>query len=111
VNKEEILEMSRKENKNQDPYEKEIFQNAGNIAAVVAAVLATIFFIIQILVGLGSNYGLYAVVFSVPATGYLVSAMRMKKRWNTLAAIVFIIATMFFSVVHIHQLITTSTIL
>lgn len=111
MNKNEILEMSRKENKNQDPYEKEISQNAGNIAAVVAAILATIFYVIQILVGLGSNYGLYAVVFSVPATGYLVSAIRMKNRRDTLAAIVFIIATVFFSVVHIHQLIAASTIL
>ncbi len=80
MNKEEILEKSRIENKNLDLFEREVSQKAGNLAAIVAAILATVFYVIQVFVGLGQNYGLYAVVFSIPATGYLVKAFRMKNK-------------------------------
>ncbi|MDD2427586.1 MAG: DUF6442 family protein, partial [Eubacteriales bacterium] len=63
MNKEEILAKSRAENKNQDVFAKEVSRIGGNVAAAVAAILATIFFVIQILVGSGTNYGLYAIVF------------------------------------------------
>lgn len=111
MNKEEILEKSRIENKNLDLFEREVSQKAGNLAAIIAAILATVFYVIQFFVGLGQNYGLYAVVFSIPATGYLVKALRMKNKKDIVAAAVFIIVTLFFSVTHVSHLITTSTIL
>lgn len=111
MNKEEILEKSRIENKNLDLFEREVSQKAGNLAAIIAAILATVFYVIQFFVGLGQNYGLYAVVFSIPATGYLVKAIRMKNKKDIVAAAVFIIVTLFFSVTHVSHLITTSTIL
>lgn len=111
MNKNEVLEKSRKEHKNLDLYEQEVPQMAGNTAAIIAAVLATIFYVIQILVGLGENYGLYAIVASVPATGYLIKAIQMRQRKDIVAAIIFIIVAVFFSVIHINHLITTSTIL
>lgn len=80
MNKEEILAKSRKENKNQDVYEKEVSQSGGNSATVVAAILATVFIVIQIFVGGGTNYGLYAVVSSALATGYTTKAMHLKKK-------------------------------
>ena len=111
MNKDEILDKSRKENKNQDPYAKDIFQKGVNISIVVSAILATLFYVIQILVRLGENYCLYAIVFSIPATGYLVTAIRLKNRRDITAAIVYIIVTIFFSIIHINHLITSSTIL
>lgn len=111
MNKEEILKKSRLENKNRDLFEKEVFREGGNIGAVVAVALATIFFVIQIVVGEGMNYGLYAVVFSVLAAGFTVKAIRLKRKHELVVAIVYIVATLLFSIAHIHQLITTSTIL
>lgn len=63
MNKEEILERSRKENKNQDIYEKEVIIQGNRYAYIAAGVLATIFFVIQIFTGGDMNYRLYAVVF------------------------------------------------
>lgn len=111
MNKDEILEKSRKENKNQDLYEKEMSQKAGNIAAIVAAVIGTIFYVIQILVGGGSNYGLYAIVFSIPATGYMVKAIQMKTKRDLVISILYILVVLFFSFIHINNLIISSTIL
>lgn len=79
MEKDQILEKSRKENKNRDIYEKEILKEGRNIGAATAGILATVFFVIQILTGGGINYGLYAVVFSIPAAAFTVKAFRMKK--------------------------------
>ena len=55
MNKDEILERSRRENKNQDIYEKEVIIKGNRYACIAAAILATIFFVIQIFVGGGIN--------------------------------------------------------
>lgn len=111
MKKDEILAKSRKENKDQDLFEKDVSQKGGNAGALVAMILATIFYVVQIFLGGGTNYGLYAVVFSVPTTGYLVKAMRMKKKKDIILAIIYILATLFFSIIHINHLITTSKII
>lgn len=111
MNKKEILERSRKENKNQDIFEKEVLQQGGNVGAMTAAILATVFFVIQIFVGKGMNYGLYAVVFSIPSAGFVVKAIRLKRRHEVIVAAIYIIATLMFSAAHIYNLITASLIL
>lgn len=63
MNKEEILERSRKENKNQDVFEKDIIIKSNRYSCMASAILATLFFVVQIFTGEGINYGLYAVVF------------------------------------------------
>jgi len=111
MQKEEILEKSRKENKNQDIFEKEILKESGTIGAITAAILATVFFMIQIFVGKGMNYGLYAVVFSIPAAGFVVKAIRLKRRHEIIVAVIYSIAVLLFSIAHICNLIITSAIL
>jgi hypothetical protein len=111
MNKEEVLEISRRENKNRDVYEKEVLKEGGNIGAIIAVIMATIFFVIQIAVGGGMNYGLYAVVFSVPATGFVVKAIRLKRRHEIVIAVIYTLCVLLFSFTHIYQLISTSTIL
>lgn len=111
MDKEEILKMSRNENKNQDVYEKEVIKEGGNVGAITAAVLATIFFIIQILLGEGMNYGLYAVVFSIPAASFCVKAARLKRKHEVVFAVIYSIFVIALASAHIYQLFTTSTIL
>ena len=57
MEREKILELSRKENKNQDIFEKEVVVLGNSCACICAGILATIFFVIQIFVGGGMNYG------------------------------------------------------
>lgn len=111
MNKAEILAKSRKENKNQDFYEKEVLKLGGYVGAVAAIILATIFFIVQIVVGEGMHYGLYAIVFSVLGAGFVVKALNLKRRHEIIVAILYIIATLLLSVAHIYNLINASTIL
>ncbi len=111
MNKEEILAKSREENKNQDIYEKEVLKEGGNAGAVAAGVLATIFFIVQIFTGGGMNYGLYAVVFSIPAAGFVVKYKNLRKKHELFVAVCYIIIVLMFSAAHIYNLITASTIM
>jgi len=111
MEKEEILEKSRMENKNQDIFEKEVVKEGGNAGAITAAVLATIFFVSQILLGEGINYGLYAVVFSIPASQFIVKAIRLKRRHEAAVAVFYILMTLAFSVIHMYQLVALSDVL
>ncbi|MFT3984148.1 MAG: DUF6442 family protein [Lachnospiraceae bacterium] len=111
MNKEEVLAKSRSENKEQDLYEKEVMIKAGNAAAITAAIVASIFFIIQILVGLGMNYGLYAIVFAILTAGFIVKSIYLKRRHEIIVAMIYMTFTLFFSISHIYHLIVTSTIL
>ncbi|MDO4479626.1 MAG: DUF6442 family protein [Erysipelotrichaceae bacterium] len=111
MNKEEILERSRKENKNQDIYEKEIIILGNRYACIAAAVLATIFFVIQIFVGEGIDYGLYAVVFSLTMAGFWIKYIRMHKKHELLVAICYTVMVLIFSAVHIYGLVSASQIL
>lgn len=110
-NKEEILAKSRNENKNKDLFEKEASINAGNIAACTAAILAAIFCAVQIFVGGGMNHSLISIIFSIPATGYLIKSLRMKRKSGVVIAIICAVAALIFLIAHLYELITTSTIL
>lgn len=110
MNKEEILKKSRSENKNQDIYGKEIQRDGGSAGAFTATILASIFFVIQILSGGGMNYGLYAIVFSITATSSAIRAFRMKRRSDILIAIVYVMLVLILSAVHIFNVISTSSI-
>lgn len=111
MNKDEILERSRRENKNQDIYEKEVIIKGNQYACIAAAVLATIFFAIQIFVGGGINYGLYAVVFSMPMAEFWMKYAKLHKKHELLFAICYTIGVLLFSAAHIYRLISASQIL
>lgn len=111
MNKDEILEKSRRENKNQDIYEKEVIKSSNNIGVVVAAILAAVFFIMQVLLGEGQNYGLYAILFSIPACNFVMKAIRLKRKHEIALAVFYVFATIAFSIAHIYELISISKVL
>ena len=111
MNKEEILEKSRAENKNRDIYEQEVLKQAGTGAVMVMMVLATIFFTIQIFVGGGMNLGLWALVFSANMMVFWVKYIRLRRRHELVMAIAYTILVSALSGGHIYNLITSSTIL
>ena len=111
MQKEEILEKSRKENRNQDPYEKQVITAGFNAGAIAAGVLATVFCLAQVLTGGGINYGLYAVVFVIPAMGFTVKAIKLRRRHEIALAVMYWLTVLAFSAAHLYQLITSSQIL
>lgn len=111
MKKEEILEKSRKENKNQDVYEKEVIIKGNRYACIAAVIVATILFVVQILVGGGMNYGIYAVVCSIPMASRWTRYAKLRKKEDLFSAVCFTIAVLSFSAVHIYRLIATAGVL
>ena len=111
ISKEEILSKSRKENKNKDLYSIEVQNKAGTLSSLVALFIATVFFIFQILLGQGFNFGIYAILCSAGSVNLIVKSVYMKNRRDIILASIYTIATLVFICLHIYQLITESTIL
>lgn len=111
MNKEEILKKSRAEHKNKDEYEKEIMKLACRIEVIVMVVLATIFFIVQMFVGGGTNWGLYVLNFSTITVISWVRGIKLRHKFELVTAIVSTILVFVFSGFHIYDLITLSAIL
>ena len=111
MNKEEILEKSRAENKNKDIYEQEILKQASSSAVIVMMVLATVFFAVQIFVGGGANWGIWALVFSANMTTLWVKYIKLRRKHELVMAIAYTILVAASSGSHIYNLIVSSTIL
>ena len=111
MNKEEILEKSRAENKNKDIYELEVVKQSGTSTVIVMMVLATIFFAAQIFVGGGTNWGLWAIVFSAYMTTFWVKYIRLRRKHELVMAIAYTVLVSVMSGGHIYNLIVSSTIL
>lgn len=111
MNKEEILEKSRKENKGQDKYEEEIIGNGHSVGIILASILATIFYVIQIMLGEGSNLSLYAIIGAFLSGIFITKAIKLKRKHEIITAIIYVVLTLACTITHIYQLINLSTIL
>lgn len=80
MKREEILEKSRKENKNKDMYEIEIENKAVKLAAIIMIILATIYYCYEIFSGKGENYSYYSLIAVYCAILFGYKAIKLKRR-------------------------------
>ena len=106
MNKEEILEKSRKENRNKDIYEEALIKQGSAIVNIVMVILATVFFVIQVFTGGGINYGLYAIVFCHSMVLSWIKWRKLRQRQQFLLSLLYTVCVLLFSIVHIYTLIT-----
>ncbi len=111
MNKEEILEKSRKENNNKDIYEQEILKQGNVVANSVMMIIATVFFVVNIFTGGGINYGIYAIVFSSFMATFWVKWFKIRKKHELVMALLYTIVVIAFSSTHICNMFISSTIL
>lgn len=79
MDKEEILEESRKENKKKDVYEIEVENKGSKYAALAMLILITVYYIFEIVTGKGSNPALYSVIAIFGAIVYGYKAIKIEK--------------------------------
>lgn len=111
MNREEVLEKSRKENKGSDLYEDALMKEGGNLAFGMITVLAVVFTCIQRFLDVGRNFGVWALVMAVPASGCIVRAFRTKDRWDIVRAAAGCGAVVLNSVLYIRDLIAAASVL
>ena len=111
MDKKEILEKSRAENKNQDVYEKEVMKQAESYSTRVMAFFAILFFVLQIIAGKGLNFGIFAIMFSASMTNSWVKYRKFHRELDLTAAILSTIVVLILSGFQIYNLFTSSGIL
>lgn len=111
MNREEILAKGRAENKNKDLYEQEILKQASRIAVMVQMILAAVFFLTQIFVDKGTNWGLWALILSTSMTVNWVKYSKLHRRQELAIAIAYTILVVIMSGYHIYTLVAPAAIL
>ena len=80
MKKEEILEKSKKENKNKDMYAVEVEAKGANYAGITMLLLAFIYFTFEIFSGRGSNPAFYSIITVYNAVLFGYKAIKIDKR-------------------------------
>ncbi len=96
MDKNEILEKSRLENKNQDLYEKEVMKKASNIATIIVAILCAIFTVIEILRDNKTFLAFEAILFSLMATQFIYKAVKFRRKHEIVVASLYGVAAVMF---------------
>ncbi len=104
MNKEEILEKSRAENKGKDYFELEVEKNSKVVALLTADFLLLIIFFLKIFSGNGLDHCIWAVVSSICAGEYIYKAVKLKDKKNILAAVMWTLTTLIVMGMALHYL-------
>ena len=80
MKKEEILEASKKENKNKDMYAIQVESKGATYAGISMLILALIFYSYEIFTGKGSNPAFYSIITIYNAVLYGYKAMKIENR-------------------------------
>lgn len=98
MNRDEILEASRKENKSKDLAELEVSYRAGNIAGRVGATVCCLLSVIFVWVTDTMLYCPWIIYFSILGTHNLVKFIKLKKKTDLTITILFFAMCLFFIV-------------
>lgn len=96
MDKEKILENSRRENKGKDMYALEVENQASKIAVVVMLVMALVYYCYEIFTGKGSNPAFYSLisVFNCVLYGYKAAKMEQNRKLSIFTCLVWGILTL-----------------
>lgn len=111
MNKEEILEKSRKENKNEDLVRADIERKAGVITMITITILSLVFYTLGITLKGEKNEGWFAIIAVYNAILCMYKGIALKNKTNIVAGVIWGILTIVCIILYVETLITTSTIL
>ena len=105
MNKEKILESSRRENKNRDLIELEVTMRAGNIAGQVGAAVCVVLTIIFLIFTKTYFISPWIVYYSILATNTLVKYASLRRKSDLIRTIFYLALCLMFLVFFILQLV------
>lgn len=104
MEKEDILEISRKENNNKDLAEIEISAQAGNIAGRVGACVCCLISAIFVWANKTMLYSPWVIYFSILGTHYLVKFVKLKRKTDLTITVLYFAMCLFFLVFFVLRL-------
>ncbi len=105
MNREEILQKSREENKGIDVAELEASRHDTAWAAVIAIVVATVLYMVELVARDNTNPALYVVILSIGTTMVTRKALRKKDRTTITCAALATVSLVMFLVAFIIKLV------
>lgn len=96
MNKNEILDKSRKENKKLDEMERDALYRAGYMASVVGGLLCICLPLLESILMRKINHGPWIIFFAMDATMLLVRFIYLKKKHELIIALVLLILSGWF---------------
>ncbi len=108
MNKEEILQASREENKNRDLAELDATYKAGNIAGRVGALVCCMLSFLVSFIADIVLYSPWVIYFSIMGTHWLVRAVKLKKKSDWVLCAMFLILAVLAFAGFLHRLIEVS---
>lgn len=98
MDKNEILEKSRKENKNKDVYEMEITSKASSIAYRVGGILCCLTALIEVIFTDSINFTSWMIFFGMLSTLFILKYIKMHKKHELIIAILYVTCFILFAV-------------
>ena len=98
MDKDEILERSRKEHKDRDFVEDEALAQASKLAIWVGTIVCGLLTILQAVFQNSVVYGIWTLMFSILATTMLVKFAKLRKRHELIGGLSYLVLAIFFFV-------------
>ena len=110
MNKNEILEKSRKEHKNQDVYEKEVVKVTGFGAAIAAVAMCAVILCAEAVLTSEMNHGLGAIIYATAAGAFLTKGIKARRKAEFIMGIAFTVMAIVSLCFHIVALMSAAGI-
>lgn len=104
MNKEEILEKSRSENKNKDLYELEVDMKSKKYGAYLAVIIIIIFYLLELSTVGAINHRLMSILFAFGFAQSSIRAYHFKNKMDIINAVLAGLLTISHTIAHIFNL-------
>lgn len=104
MNREEILEMSRMENKNKDIAELEVLKSAGAVSTTVGMLVCCALSVLQVIFSERVNVSCWVIFFSMLGTKFLVKYRKLHRKHELAVAMLYLTLSAAFLVLYILSL-------
>lgn len=99
MNKEDILQASRKENQNKDFYELEVISRAQRIGGLIAISIAFLLMLVErVVYDSGTNYAYFLMILSACAGLWIYKAIKLKRKHEIVFAVVWTLLSIYAAV-------------
>lgn len=105
MNREEILEKSRRENRGMDEREREAFVQAGQKATAVGGLLCAVIIVLEAIFSAHVSFSTWAVYLSMTGTILLVKYIRLREKHELIFGVFQIILAAVFFIMYVVRLV------
>lgn len=99
MNKEEILQASRSENKNKDIFELDVIRKGQRIGGLMGLIIAFALMCVErIILEDGTNYGYFLIILSAASGLFIYKAVKLKKKHEILIAALYVAMSVYAAV-------------